>query len=60
MASSTTVKYVCERCSKQCTDMADGILAVLRLCEECQAKRYAKGLAVKARAEAEEAARGAR
>lgn len=38
--------------------MADGILAVLRLCPECQEKRYAKGLELQAKALAAEARAG--
>jgi hypothetical protein len=55
---SPTVTYLCERCSKKCTDLVDGVHALLGLCEGCQAERYAKGKAAQARAEAQEAGRG--
>jgi hypothetical protein len=52
---TTTVTYLCEACSRKCTDMRDGLLALLQLCEGCQAKRYAKGKAEQERALAAEA-----
>jgi hypothetical protein len=53
-----TVTYLCERCSKKCTDLADGVLALLGLCAEHQAERYAKGKAEQERALAAEARAG--
>jgi DNA-directed RNA polymerase subunit RPC12/RpoP len=55
---SPTVTYLCERCSKKCTDLVDGIHALLGLCEGCQAERYAKGKAEQAKALAAEARAG--
>jgi hypothetical protein len=56
---SPTVTYLCEKCAKKCTDLADGIHALLGLCEGCQAERKAKGEAERERALTSEA-RGAR
>jgi hypothetical protein len=50
-----TVTYLCEKCAKKCTDLADGIHALLGLCEGCQADRKAKGLELQTKALAAEA-----
>jgi len=43
--------YTCERCGQRCSGERGSLLVLLRLCSECQAKRYAKGLAEQRRAE---------
>lgn len=44
-AVADRTRYACEHCHKQCQEPMGSVLSLLALCTDCQAKRYAKGLA---------------
>ena len=47
-----TLAYVCGLCARKCSEPEGSVLAMLAICQGCQAKRYAEGLKDQRRADA--------